>query len=558
MSSLGLRNRTNKLVKFGSRCISAKPSQFFKWATARAAVACAVSYGFILSSSSAALSEVEVKKLALLIANSAYREEDLRTPANDAQALEEKLRSKGFKLDTRTNLDKSSMRETLEKFTSKASQGDIVFFYFSGYGLSSVGETFLLPVDAAIGSEQDIWQEGVSLKSLLSRLNEKAPKAIIVAIDAARRFSTERRFRSSLRGLEPSIGTENTLTIYSASPGKVFDDASANKSLFGKELAEQMGNSNFEATKAFNRIRLNVARESNRSQIPLVTSTLAEEITFSDTQSQSYVRPNERQTDAQSASNRSPRNDLGAATFSEFVGQDDEIIRDCDHCPELVRIPPGTFKMGSKLARQKPRHTVSMSRPFAIGRFEVTFDEWDACVDQKGCDQSPSDLEWGRGRNPVMNVSWLDAQQYVKWLSEKTLQNYRLPTEAEWEYAARAGTRSPYFWGNSIGANNANCRDCNRNPASHTQPVGSYAANSFGLFDTSGNIAEWVEDCWNDNYRGAPDDGSAWRKGDCRRRVLRGGSFDSTALQVQTSWRFRYDADVPYYSNGFRVVRELR
>ena len=545
-------------MKTGARCIRAALPQILKWATPRTAIACVAAFGFTLSFSSVALPEVGIQKFALLIANSAYREGTLRSPANDARALEEKLRSKGFEIDARTNLDKSSMIDAVETFTSKASRGGIVFFYFSGYGLSSVGETFLLPVDAEINGEQDIWREGVSVKSLLSRLDKKAPKAVLIAIDAARRYSTEVRFRSSPAGLEPNIGTENTLTIYSASPGKVFDDDLANRSLFGKELAVQMGQPNFDATKAFDRIRLNVARDSNKSQIPLVTSTLAEEIRFSDAQSQGNVRPSEEEPNAESALAPFRPHDLGITPIREASGSRDEILRDCADCPELVRIPSGTFKMGSRLPHQKPRHEVSITRPFAIGRFEVTFDEWDACVDQKGCDQSPNDLEWGRGRNPVINVSWLDAQKYIKWLSDKTGQTYRLPTEAEWEYAARAGSRKAYFWGTSIGANNANCRDCSPDPFSQTRPVGSYGANSFGVFDTSGNIAEWVDDCWNDNYRGAPDDGSAWLAGDCRRRVLRGGSFDSTAFQVQTSWRFRYDADVPYYSNGFRVVRELK
>jgi formylglycine-generating enzyme required for sulfatase activity len=223
-----------------------------------------------------------------------------------------------------------------------------------------------------------------------------------------------------------------------------------------------------------------------------------------------------------------------------------------------VVVPAGSFEMGSPSSDyNKPLHRVNVSGSFAIGRFEVTFKEWDKCVGEGGCKHRPDDRGWGRGAHPVINVSWLDAKEYTAWLSKKTAHVYRLPSEAEWEYAGRAGTSSAYWWGRNVGARQANCRDCATGQAGHTLPVGSYKANAFGLFDTAGNVAEWVEDCWNDDYRGAPTDGSAWVKGNCQLRVLRGGSFDSEASYVQPSARFRYDFDVPYSANGFRVVREL-
>jgi formylglycine-generating enzyme required for sulfatase activity len=223
-----------------------------------------------------------------------------------------------------------------------------------------------------------------------------------------------------------------------------------------------------------------------------------------------------------------------------------------------VVIPSGAFEMGANdVPYEKPVHRVTIPRNFAIGRREVTFDEWDACVNDGGCKQRPDDRGWGRGQHPVLDVSWDDAQAFVSWLSQKTGKRYRLPTEAEWEYAARAGTPSPFWWGREAGKNNANCEDCLASPPRRTQPVGSFRPNGFGLYDTSGNIAEWVQDCWNDNYRGAPSDGSAWTKGQCGQRVLRGGSFASRSNMIRSHSRFRYDHDVRYYANGFRVVREL-
>jgi formylglycine-generating enzyme required for sulfatase activity len=157
-----------------------------------------------------------------------------------------------------------------------------------------------------------------------------------------------------------------------------------------------------------------------------------------------------------------------------------------------------------------------------------------------------------------LGVTWLEARQFVVWLSKKTGQRYRLLSEAEWEYAARGGTTTPYWWGGDIGSGQANCRECNTGQPQQTSPTGSYKPNPFGLYDTAGNIAEWVEDCWNDDYQGAPNDGSAWTAGQCRLRVLRGGGFDSQARYLRTTSRFRYDTNVRFFANGFRVLRELQ
>ena len=236
-----------------------------------------------------------------------------------------------------------------------------------------------------------------------------------------------------------------------------------------------------------------------------------------------------------------------------------ELFRDCNNCPELVVVPPGEFVMGSNdTPYEKPEHTISIRRPFAIGRREVTFAEWDQCADIGACKVRPEDHGWGRGDRPVVNVSWEDAKLFVAWLSQRTGQRYRLPSEAEWEYAARAGTRTPFWWGRDIGAGHAQCEGCGSPIKQQVVPAGSFRPNGFGLYDTAGNAAEWVEDCWNDSYRNAPKDASPWTSGDCRLRVLRGGNFLSKASDVRSAARFRYDVDVRYYANGFRVVRELQ
>ena len=233
----------------------------------------------------------------------------------------------------------------------------------------------------------------------------------------------------------------------------------------------------------------------------------------------------------------------------------------------MVVLPAGRFRMGclsddacSRL--QKPVREVAIAS-FALSKHEVTFAQWDACVSGGGCGgHRPGDLGWGRADRPVVNVSWEDAQSYVSWLSRQTGEEYRLPTEAEWEYAARAGTTTKYSWGNEIGVNRANCRPTEEygtcgDRFEYTAPVGSFAANPWGLYDMHGNVCEWVQDCWNDSYAGAPMDGSAWLSGDCSRRVVRGGSWNYDPGNLRAAIRGRVTPGVRYNDCGFRVARTL-
>jgi formylglycine-generating enzyme required for sulfatase activity len=236
-------------------------------------------------------------------------------------------------------------------------------------------------------------------------------------------------------------------------------------------------------------------------------------------------------------------------------------FRDCQECPEMVVVPAGSFTMGDDLEGPQlddlegPRHQVTIGQPLAVGKYPVTRDEYTRFVEATG----HSDDEWKKqefpqtGRDPVVNVSWDDAKAYVGWLSEKAGHTYRLLSEAEYEYAERAGTSTVYWWGNSDAdlCKYAN-GDCNHHG---TVPVGSYPANAFGLYDVAGNVWEWTEDCWNHTYARAPDDGTAWTTGSCGERVLRGGSFYMSAEELRSAVRYRQrDRQSDY---GFRVARTL-
>ena len=186
-----------------------------------------------------------------------------------------------------------------------------------------------------------------------------------------------------------------------------------------------------------------------------------------------------------------------------------------------------------------PLHRVRIAEPFAVGVHEVTFAEWDACRRGGGCTRHANDRGWGRGNRPVISVSWEDAKSYVRWLSLETGERYRLLSESEWEYVARAGTRTRYHWGDGIGRGRANCDGCgSRWDDERTAPVGSFSPNGFGLHDVHGNAREWVEDCWHGNYSGAPMDGRAWTSGgNCGSRVLRGGSWFDDPRYVRSALR---------------------
>lgn len=268
-------------------------------------------------------------------------------------------------------------------------------------------------------------------------------------------------------------------------------------------------------------------------------------------------------------------------------------FRECSVCPEMVGIPAGKFLMGSpnqepgRFDAEGPQHVVAV-RAFALGKYEVTNEEFLTFLRETGYQPAPCNpilgLVWqspGRGlayppgtvqppRDPAVCLNWRDAEAYIAWLNGKARARaapggpgpYRLPSESEWEFAARAGTTTARWWGEAIGRGNANCNGCgsawdNKSFA----PVGSFGPNPFGLYDMLGNVWQWTADCWNESYAGAPGDGSAWTSGDCRKRVLRGGSWSNLPSFIRSATRIGTDAaggDFDYSSYaGFRVARTL-
>jgi formylglycine-generating enzyme required for sulfatase activity len=240
-----------------------------------------------------------------------------------------------------------------------------------------------------------------------------------------------------------------------------------------------------------------------------------------------------------------------------------ETLQECASCPAMTVIPTGSFLMGSPDGEghetEQPRHEVAISRRIAVSKFLITFAQWDACMAHGGCAHRADDRGWGRGLIPVTDISWSDAKTYVAWLSKQTGKPYRLLSEAEWEYAARAGSNDLYPWGNELGVGRANCPGWQSQwEDKQPSPVGTFPPNAFGLYDMIGNLWEWVEDSWHPNYAGAAQDGSVWRGGDDGQRVTRGGSWGVTQGECNLAYRdFARPPDFRNYIFGIRVARTL-
>jgi formylglycine-generating enzyme required for sulfatase activity len=512
------------------------------------------------------------KRVALLIGNAIYLEgnKPVSTALHDVRNLATELRRSNFDVELTENLTRAEMRRVLDAFFAKIQPGSAALFYFSGFGIQIVNQSFLIPVDAQIRSEAEAKRDGFAIDNILSRMAQKGARTKIAIIDASRRNAYEARLRSFSAGLWRTDVPDGTLAIYATAPGKVKEDDTGATSLFMQQLLTEIRDPNNSAEEAFSRTRLAVSAASANEQVPWVVSSLSDDFYFEKSKGTARTAPPEpgrlglsplpappppRAATVRPSGADQPGRALEASAASVPLTNN---FRDCPDCPEMVVMPAGSFEMGAAGANfDGPVHPVIIGEQFALARYEVTFDDWDLCLQAGACRFKPDDHGWGRGNHPVINVSWFDAKEYVAWLAQKTGKPYRLPSEAEWEYAARGGTKTLFYWGTQVGARMANCRDCQTGKPAQTFAVGSFPPNPFGLNDMAGNAAEWVEDCWNESYKGAPSDGSAWTNGSCSLRVLRGGSFDNPSTYLSSSARFRYDADVRYFGNGFRVARAL-
>jgi formylglycine-generating enzyme required for sulfatase activity len=537
-------------------------------------------------------------RVALVIGNSTYKQAPLRNPANDARDMAAKLRSLGFTVIERSNLGIRQIGSTLREFRAKLTPGSVALVFYAGHGLQIKGENYLPAVDAEISGEEDVPNQSLAVRQIMDVLGDAKTRLNLVFLDACRDNPYARSFRSASRGLSKENAPSGTLISFATRPGSVASDGVGRNGLYTGALLAAMVEQNRPIEQVLKMVVTAVKAGSKNQQEPWTEGSIEGEFCFGEclatvASAVSITTPEKREddywVDVKTLGNREAfegylskypkgqyialaraalaRLPVAGTTMANASAQVRPVsvapvkmgatFKDCDECPEMIAIPAGTFNMGSKadpFANQVdppdelPQHTVSI-REFSVGKYEVTQEQWFAVMGT-----NPSKL---KGRNlPVEQVSWEEAQSFVKKLSERTGKKYRLPTEAEWEYAARAGTQTRYHFGDDVEQLGQYAWHTG-NAINATHPVGEKLPNAFGLHDVHGNVWEWVEDCWHDSYKGAPTDGSAWSEKECSRWVMRGGSFVVYPQNLRSSFRgyLTFIARLDYMV-GLRVARD--
>ena len=553
----------------------------------------------------------QAERVATIIANSNYERTgwDLANPVRDGAVMKQALEQVGFEVELINNAGEDAMEAAFIRHGQRLkSAGDtaIGFFYFAGHGVQSGRYNYLIPVDMRANTEQDVWGQAPRLGLLFDALEYAGNDTNFVILDACRDNPLPSAGRSGQRGLQAAGRVRGTLIAYSTAPGTVAMDGDGSNSPFASALARFLPEEGLTAEGLFRRVASAVEIQTGMAQQPWVESGLrGADFCFAGCGAgtrQTELSELEALADAFDTNDAkalraflnafptSKKRSLVEARIAELEASDTKftevgdllkeqgidtlslkypagtIIRDTlsngGRGPEMVVVPSGTFMMGSTYrGSEGPVRQVTISKPFAVGKFEVTWDQWGDCVAFGGCRLIDGDMGWGRGTRPVINVSWEDAQAYVKWLSEQTDETYRLLSEAEWEYAARAGSPKNYYWGDEDprcakgGVNGVNFAACS---SDRTEPVGFSSPNPFGLYDIIGNVSERVQDCYQEAYTGLPTDGSAFSPANCTTRVFRGGSWSDVPSNLRTAGRAYNSATSSYKAIGFRVARELK
>jgi len=565
-----------------------------------------------------AAAEAQTKR-AFIVGVGEYDElTNLQKTIGDAEGYARVFRAQDFEVTKLVGTPKRrDFIAAFDGFVRSIGSGDEVVFVFSGHGWSDGSDNYLALNDAPRGvAEAVLRAETIALeRNVMARLRARSPKLTFAIIDACRDEKYDPLTRSSgylEKGIARMSASEGELILYSAGAGQTSLDRLSNAdaspySVFTRILLPKLSDTARPLATIADETRAEVQRlagtidHRQRPEMMLGVSLgycLAGDCRTAtvpgpepvDPEAQAWqaaerldtlqayeayltfhpnganaaiararidrLRPSETPSPVTTTTTTTPMRD-------DFGDGDDRTFRDCADCPEMVVIPAGEFRMGSADggSDETPVRTVRINYQLAVGKHEVTWAESEACVSDGGCGgHRPSDRGWGKGSRPVINVSWNDAQAYVQWLSRKTGERYRLLSEAEWEYVARSGTSARFSWGDgdptcSRGASNgANFISCS---SDRTEPVGFSAANAFGLYDLHGNVWEWVEDCYENSYSGAPTDGSARDASDCSRRVLRGGSWSSGPNWLRSAVRYRLILRFRYSNVGFRVARTL-
>lgn len=518
------------------------------------------------------------KRVGLVVGNGAYQAAAWRlaNPPRDAALISTRLRSLGFDVETVIDGDRRTMERAFSRFGARlkaAGPEAVGFFYFAGHGAQRDGVNFLVPVDADATTSDRLRYQSPAMTFLLDDMAEAGNAVNIVVLDACRDMPLPDGARTLGRGGLADVGRlPNLFIAFATAPGRTAADGSGANSPFTAALAAALDSQSAEPIELlFSDINARVYRATAGGQAPEYRNGLVRAPRWSFSGTTSPVSSLQR-----SHSSRAGTTESGSTRAQLPPLIPGSSFTDCVGCPEMVVLPAGTLRMGSPAQEvgrdgdEGPIRTVPL-RSVAVGKYEITFDEWAACVSRGGCagNPEPNDHGWGRGRRPVVGISWDHAQEYVRWLSLETGQDYRLLTEPEWEYAARGGTGGRYSnnadesqlctvsnhadralrvsgfaarWGNEL---------CSDGFDRQTAPVGTFMANLFGLHDMHGNVWEWVQDCWSDSYALEPTPTPVG--GACSPRVIRGGSWASRPESVRSANRYRHTPNISPVSDMERL-----
>ena len=550
------------------------------------------------------------ERVALVIGNAAYEQEAavLRNPVNDAAAVAAVLRRLGFEVIEGRDLDRDEFFDQIAAFDKAGGGAEIALFFYAGHGLQVDGRNYLAPVDMKLETRQDLRRSAIELGAVLEVMRSETNLLILdacrnnpLAGDLARSLGLSRATAAS-RGLARVQSASGTLIAYATEPGSVAADGAGKHSPYTSALLEHLETPGLSVNDLFTQVTASVLSRTGGKQKPWTHASLAKVVRLVAAAPPPPSEACDRELDLEYW--RSVKDSTRAADYEAYVsscpqGQFVRLARNriqalrdaADPHPEvpsttpqaqreaeakarrdaeerrrrqewerlglvMVRVDGGSFIMGCQNGRdsecdedEKPAHRVQL-RSFEIGKYEVTQELW-----EKVMGGNPSHFG-GCPECPVERVSWDDIHGFLAGLNARTEGGYRLLTEAEWEYAARGGRQSRgyrYAGGNDV----ASVAWYSGNGGGKTHPVGQKRANELGLHDMSGNVREWVQDCWNASYRGTPDDGRSSARGDCSRRVVRGGSWVSFPRNLRASNRYGDTAGNRVNFLGFRIARTL-
>ena len=477
----------------------------------------------------AAAAHTKEQRVALVIGNSTYKSAPLKNPANDAADIAKALRGLGFQVTLKQNQSRESMAQAIREFGNQLKRGGTGLFYYAGHGMQVKGKNFLIPVDSDIQSEDEVPYRGIDANELLAKMESARNRVNLVILDACRNNPFARSFRSSSQGLAQMDAPVGTLVAFATAPGSVAADGMGRNGLYTQHLLASLNQPGLKIEDVFKRVRVGVRQGSRGKQIPWENTSLEGDFYFKP------GKPGEAPTQLASlAPALTPEPAPGAAGAGEAWA-------DPTTGMEFVWIPNGCFQMGSPASESgresdEQQHQVCVEG-YWLAKYEVTNAQYKKFRPNHSADD----------KLPVTDVSWTDAMHFAQWLSEKSGMKIRLPTEAEWEYAARAGTSTAYFWGDSWdGRHNF--------MSSEKKPIGSHQPNAWGLYDMLGNVWEWTASSYDGSYSGAERQVASLEAGG--KRVYRGGSWNRRPRYVRSANRA---GDVPpdyrYDTIGFRLSR---